>query len=126
VSLTGTIIVPTYTVSPTALAFGTQAVNTTSAAQTVTVTNTGTVAALTINSIAVTGGNVLGQFAQTNTCPASLAAGSSCTVSVTFKPTATGVKTSTLAVTVASPATSQSASLSGTGQWNRAGCGPMT
>jgi hypothetical protein len=120
VSLTGTIIVPTYTLSPTSLAFGTQTVNTTSAARAVTVTNTGTVAALTINSIAVTGGNVLGQYAQTNTCgpvfPASLAAGTTCTITVTFTPTATGVKTSTLAVTVAAPATSQSVSLSGTGQ----------
>ena len=73
-SLSGTIIVPTYTLSPTSLAFGTQAVNTTSAARTVTVTNTGSVAALGITTIAVTGGNVLGQYAQTHNCPASLAA----------------------------------------------------
>ena len=116
VSLSGTIIVPTYTLSPTSLAFGTQAVNTTSAPRTVTVTNTGTVAALGFTTIAISGGNVLGQYAQTNNCPASLAAGATCTVNVTFTPTATGIKTSTLAVTVASPATSSSVSLSGTGQ----------
>ena len=33
---------------------------------------------------------VTGDFAQTNTCGASLAAHDSCTISVTFKPTAPG------------------------------------
>ncbi|HEV2424235.1 MAG TPA: MBG domain-containing protein [Terriglobia bacterium] len=117
VSLTGTVVVPTYTVSPTSLSFGNQTIHTTSAAQTVTVTNTGTVA-LIINSI-TRGGTNGSQFGQTNTCPiggAGLAGGSTCTINVTFTPTTRGAKSATLNVNPASPATTQSVSLSGTGQ----------
>jgi hypothetical protein len=113
VTLTGGVAVPTFTVSPTALAFGNQARNTTSAARSVTVTNTG-VAALTINNVAL-GGTNPGQFNRVNGCPASLTAGSSCTVSVTFRPTSAGPKAAVLNVTVAAPATSQAVPLSGTG-----------
>jgi hypothetical protein len=117
VPLTGTVVVPTYTVSPTTINFGNQTIRTTSAPQTVTVTNTGT-AALIINNITRTGANA-NQFAQTNTCPiggAGLAGGSSCTVNATFTPTTRGAKSASLNVNVASPATSTSVSLSGTGQ----------
>jgi len=51
----------------------------------VTLKNTGT-AILTISSIAITGTNA-GNFAQTHTCGSSLAAGASCGISVTFRPT---------------------------------------
>ena len=61
---------PGVSLSPTSLSFGNQNVNSTSPAQTVTLNNSGT-AALTINSISLTGTNS-GDFAQTNTCPASL------------------------------------------------------
>ncbi|MET9122027.1 discoidin domain-containing protein [Streptomyces sp. NPDC004528] len=81
------------TTSPGSLSFADQAVNTTSAPRTVTVTNSGTATAL------ITGVTAGGDFAQSNTCGASLAAGSSCTVSVTFRPTASGTRTGTLAVT---------------------------
>ena len=75
---------PLVSLSPTSLSFGSQAVNTTSAAQTVAVTNSGS-APLSFTSIAVTG-----PFAQSNTCTAAVAAGGSCTISVTYTPTATG------------------------------------
>jgi len=117
VSLTGTVVVPTYTVSPTTINFGNQTIRTTSTLQTVTVTNTGTVA-LIINNITRTGTNP-SQFAQTNTCPiggVGLAGGSSCTINATFTPTTRGAKSASLNVNVASPATSTSVSLSGTGQ----------
>ena len=71
------------------MSFGNENVGTTSSAQTVTVTNPGTTAA-SMSSIGVTG-----PFAQTNTCGTSLAAGASCTVSVTFAPTAAGAATGT-------------------------------
>jgi hypothetical protein len=56
-----------------------------------------------------------GDFLQTNGCGPSIAAGASCTVSVTFRHTATGTRTGTL--TVASSATNSPATvtLSGTG-----------
>jgi hypothetical protein len=85
---------PQYTVSPTILKFGDVAINTTSTAKTVTITNTGTVT-LPIASITIKGTNP-GQFAQTNNCPANLSVGSSCTVRVVFKPTSTGSKAATL------------------------------
>ena len=78
----------TVTVAPGLLSFGSQTVNTTSTAQTVTFTN-GTTAALTISSISFSGANG-SDFGETNTCPLSpltLAAGANCTLSVTFTPT---------------------------------------
>ena len=117
VALTGNIVVPTFTMSPAALAFGGQARLTVSAPRVVTVTNTGT-APLRINNVTRTGANP-GQFALTNTCgpfPATLAVGGSCTINVTFRPTTLGAKTASLRVGVAAPATSQSIPLSGTGQ----------
>jgi hypothetical protein len=124
IPLTGNVIVPTYTVSPVSVAFPNQAVNTTSGAHTVTVSNTGAVP-LTITNIALGGANA-NRFAQTNTCaasvfrpyPATLAAGASCTISVTFRPTTATTSTASLNVSVgggASPAQTQ-VPLTGTGQ----------
>jgi hypothetical protein len=59
--------------SPTSFAFGSQSVGTTSAAQTLTLSNTGK-AALSITSLGVKGTNA-SNFAQTNTCSKSLAVG---------------------------------------------------
>src|SRR6185369_2069643 len=78
-----------------------------SAAQAVTVTNSGTAAA------PVTAVSTSGDFSQTNTCGTSIAAGSSCTVSVKFTPTVAGARTGNLTVT-ASGITS-TVPLSGTG-----------
>ncbi|KWU17755.1 beta strand repeat-containing protein [Burkholderia cenocepacia] len=73
------------------LNFGSVKVATTSPAQGVTLRNTGNTA-LGVSSISNTG-----PFSITHDCPASVAAGSSCNVNVTFKPTvmgqATGVAT---------------------------------
>ena len=66
--------------SPTSLAFAARTVASTSPAQDVTITNTGTASA-TLGTIATTG-----DYAQTKTCATTLAAGASCTVSVTFTP----------------------------------------
>jgi hypothetical protein len=49
---------------------------------TTTLSNTGSTA-LSISSIAITGSAF---FSQTNTCGTSVAAGGSCTISVTFRP----------------------------------------
>jgi hypothetical protein len=114
VTLSGTIIVPTFTLAPGTLAFGTIVRNTTSASQPITVTNTGSVA-LTFTSIRTDGGSA-GQYTQNNNCGTSLAAGAFCTVNVTFAPTSRGLKNATLQVNVAAPATNASVTLSGTGQ----------
>ncbi len=103
----------TASVSPTSLAFGNQTVGTTSAAQSVTLSNTGS-STLTISSITFTGTNA-SDFAQTNTCGSSLAANTNCTIHVTFTPAATGSRSATLSVTDNASNSPQTTSLSGTG-----------
>lgn len=73
--------------------FGEQAVGTTSAAQVMALTNTGTVP-YPLQSIAVDG-----DFSVTHDCGTSLAAGSSCKLSVKFSPTSIGARSGTLTVT---------------------------
>ncbi|WP_084701829.1 discoidin domain-containing protein [Streptacidiphilus anmyonensis] len=97
------------TASPSSLTFGPVTAGTTSAAQTVTVTNPGGVAA-TITSVGVSG-----PFSQTNTCGTSLAAGASCTVSVQFSPTTSGAASGTLSVAGSAPNSPLNVGLSGTG-----------
>ena len=84
-------------VDPASLAFSSQPVGTTSAVQTVTLSNTGD-APLSITGMAVTGTDAA-MFIHTTTCASSLPAGQSCTVSLTFKPTSSGAKTGTLSLT---------------------------
>jgi len=100
--------------SPSSLTFAAQTVGTTSAAKTVTLTNLGTTA-LTITSISITGTNAT-DFSQTHTCGSSLAAGASCTMSVKFKPTATGARTASLSVADNASGSPQTVKLTGTGQ----------
>src|SRR5258706_14856863 len=100
---------PTASLSPTSLTFASQNVGTTSAAQTITLSNGGT-AALSITSIAASG-----DYAQTNTCGTSVAAGANCTISVTFTPTAAGTRTDTITVTDNAAGSPQTSSLTGTG-----------
>ncbi len=111
VTLTG--VGTTAKLTPTSLSFGTVTTGTSSTAKTVTLKNVGT-ASLTISGIAITGTNA-GDFSQTHTCGSSLAAGASCTMSVTFKPTATGTRSATLGVTDGGGGSPQSVTLSGTG-----------
>ena len=118
VALTGTGAAGTSTVTltPTSLTFTSQAVGTTSASQSSTLRNTGAVP-LTISSIAIAGTNS-GDYAQTNTCPVSpstLAVNATCTISVTFKPTATGTRTANVAVTDNATGSPQRLTLTGTG-----------
>jgi len=98
---------PGVSLSPTSLSFGSQLLGSASAPQTITLTNTGS-SALTITSIATSG-----DFAQTNNCGSSIAANGSCTVSVTFHPSATGNRTGSL--TVNAGGITNTVSLSGTG-----------
>jgi hypothetical protein len=95
--------------TPKLIAFANQPTNSTSVASTVTVTNNETA------PITMTGITASAPFAQTNSCPGSLGVGQSCTVSVTFAPTAAQYYTSTLSIadnTVTSPHT---VSLTGNG-----------
>jgi hypothetical protein len=113
---TGASAGPTVSLSPSSLSFGSQLVGSTSAAQSVTLTNSGN-AGLSISNIAL-GGTNAGDFAQTNTCPSgstTLAAGASCSISVTFAPSAAGTRSASLQITDNASGSPQSVALSGTG-----------
>ncbi len=116
VSLTGTGTAQPATVflSPATVAFGNQAINTTSPAKTVTLTNN---SAATLNAIAISiGGTSASLFAQSaTTCGATLAVGASCTISVTFTPTSATAATATLSVADSDASSPQTAALTGTG-----------
>jgi hypothetical protein len=116
VALSGTGVVPTVTLSPASLSFGSQTLNTSSSATPLTITNNGP-GGLTISGIGIGGANSV-DYAQTNNCPvspATLAASSSCTVNVTFTPTVAGASSASLNITDNGASSPQSASLSGTG-----------
>ena len=104
---------PLASLSSTSLNFGNQLVGTTSAANTVTLSNPSGLA-LTISSLVVTGTNAA-DFSQTNTCGTGLAIGASCTFTVTFKPTQTGLRTASVTITDNAGGSPQTISLSGTG-----------
>jgi hypothetical protein len=111
VNLTGTGAV--VSVSPTSLGFGSVPLQTTSAGKTVTVFNS-TLGPLSISSIAIT--TLATDYAQTNTCPASLAPGASCVVTVSLTPTAAGSRPGQLRITYG--ATAINVALSGNGTFN--------
>jgi trimeric autotransporter adhesin len=115
IALTGTGVATAAVVSlnPTSLTFTSQNTGTTSAAKTVTLTNTGN-ATLNITSIAV-GGTNPGDFAQTNTCGTSVAASGTCTISVTFSPTAAGARAASVLLADNANGSPQSIPLTGVG-----------
>ena len=100
------------TFSPTTpLRFHQQAVGTTSAPLTITLTNNGTTS-LTIASTKVTG-----QFnlSSATTCGQSVAPGGNCAISVTFSPTSSEVKSGTILIRDSASSKAQVIMLSGTG-----------
>jgi hypothetical protein len=104
----------TVAASPASLSFSPQDVGTTSSAQTVTLSNRA-ITPLPIASISVTGTDAA-DFAATDNCGGSVAAGSSCTIDVTFTPTAGGTRTATLSIADSALGNPQTVSLTGTGQ----------
>ena len=71
-------------------------------------------ATLSISGITI-GGTNPGDFAQTNSCSSSLAAGASCAISVTFTPPTTGSRSASLSVIDNATGSPQTVSLTGTG-----------
>lgn len=94
---------------PTSLTFPSLQLNQTSSAQTVTLTNQGN-ATLTINNI-----SIVGDYAQTDNCAASLGIGSSCAFQVTFTPTQGGARTGTLSISDSAPGSPHTVTLTGSG-----------
>jgi len=105
------------TLTPPNLIFNSQVAGTTSAPQTINVTNPGTTP-VTLTSIALTGPN-LSDFTLVNSCPqspATLAGGATCGLQLAFKPVATGGLTAFVTITSTNglASSTQSAPLSGT------------
>ena len=104
---------PNASLSPNSLTFTAQAIGTASSTQAVTLSNSGT-AALAISTLVITGANS-SDFAQANNCGSSVAAGASCAIGVTFKPSAAGARTSNLTITDSATGSPQTVVISGTG-----------
>ena len=120
--------VATLSVSATQLSFGNQAIGTTSAAQTVTLSNIGTgpfTPQADESSFLNITGNQAGDFTQSNNCGVSLSPGSSCTITVNFLPDAPISATAFLSFTGPATNSPQLVQLTGTGT-GPAGSGSST
>jgi subtilisin family serine protease len=112
VALSGTGASGSFTRSAQSVAFGTVKLATTATGSRVTITNSGTLALQFIStSIYATGTG----FAQTNTCPATLAPRATCTITPTFRPTIAGVRSGSISI-VPKGAALATVLLSGTGK----------
>ena len=115
-SLAVTVTPPPTTVvsvSPLALQYPNQPLNIASAPKAIRLSNSGT-QPLLISTITMVGTNP-GDFAQTNDCGTTVAPTASCTISVTFKPTAIGQRTATMQISDNAATSPQQVSLGGTG-----------
>jgi pseudomonalisin len=106
---------PSAFLSSSSIAFGNQLVGSMSPSQTVTLTNNGN-APLNISAISVQGTNS-GDFPATTTCqhPGTLAAGQNCVLTVTFEPSAAGIRTASIAISDNAPESPQTIAVSGNG-----------
>jgi hypothetical protein len=102
-----------FSVSSTNVSFGSQAVGTTSTAQSATLIDVGN-ATLTFSTIQVTGPNA-GDFTLTGNCGSSLAPQGQCTLNVTFTPGAPGARTASVVFTDNAAGSPQIVSLTGQG-----------
>ncbi len=105
----GTSGQPAVNLSTTAVAFEDQGISTTSAPKTVTLTNAGNA------TVALGGVEVTGDFSQTNDCGLTLAPGATCTLHITFSPTAVGPRSGKILIRSDAEGSPHTVSLSGTG-----------
>jgi hypothetical protein len=97
--------------SAVSLNFGFLQIGLTSPMQTITVNN------VSSHAVAFTGIAATGDYAQSNTCPASLGAGQNCTISISFAPLQAGIRTGAVTLTDNSPGSpKQTIALTGTGE----------
>jgi hypothetical protein len=100
---------PVIGLTPTSLTFAAEKVGTFSSPQMVTIDNPGATP-LKVTSITLTG-----DYSETNNCPAKLTVGKSCTINVTFSPTATGTRTGVLSIKDSALSSVQKITLKGSG-----------
>ena len=109
ISLTGDALGAVAVLTAANLAFSAQPVESSGAAQAVTLRNTGNVD-LTVGNV-----QIAGDFIQSNNCPATLAANASCVVNITFTPTAPGARNGSLTITDSAVGSPQTVNLVGVG-----------
>jgi hypothetical protein len=109
IRLSGSGLGAVVTLTPSSLLFSSTTVGASSTAQAITLANNGN-AILNISSV-----QVAGDYTQTNNCPASLSAASTCTINVTFTPTTSGTRSGTLTISDSAAGASQTVALSGSG-----------
>jgi uncharacterized repeat protein (TIGR02543 family) len=115
---------PVVTLSTTAINFGGQFINTSSAAATVTLTNSGATA-LSISSVTVLGDS--SEFSQTNNCASTIAPNTSCSFSISFTPSSAGIgRSASLAITDNASGSPHVVSLTGVGTSFGLGVAPRT
>jgi len=103
----------TTTLSSSSLNFGVLQIGSTSASQTVTVTNASS------HSVTFTSITSSGDFPESNTCPSTLNAGLNCTITVAFKPAAAGTRTGAVTLKDNDPGSpTQTIALTGIGTTN--------
>ncbi len=113
VALSGVgVLSPRASLSSTNLTFGSQTIGSTSGAQVITLTSSGSLA-LPISSAVLSGPNAA-DFKFTTTCSGTLATGSTCKASVTFSPSASGSRTALLVFTDGAPDSPETVSITGT------------
>jgi len=108
IPVTGTAILPVLSESPAELQFSYQQVGTTSAPQTLQITNTGA-------GPLVWGASTQGDFLQTNNCPEPIPQGANCTMNVTFSPLVSGSESGRVTLTNSSTGTQSAVALTGIG-----------
>ncbi len=113
VTLSGSGTVPVAALSPTSLTFSGTTVGTSAATKNITLSNTGG-APMTVTGITLTGTGAT-SFSQTNTCAQGVAAGSNCTITVTFSPKASGALSAAINVADNATGSPQKVTLTGTG-----------
>jgi hypothetical protein len=109
IGLSGSGLGASVSLTPVGLTFPSTLVGGNSASQTLALTNSGN-ATLSISSIAASG-----DYSQTDNCPATLSAGSSCTVNAVFTPTGAGIRIGAVTIADSALGSPQSVGLTGTG-----------
>lgn len=112
-ALTGVAGTVEYSLSPSAVTFPVRSINTTSIPMTVTLTSNGT-QTVNVSNISISGA-VNGNFTQTNDC-SSVPADTSCSINITFAPTATGTQSATLQIMSNATGSQTTISISGSAQ----------
>ena len=122
VSLSGTGAQPALSLSTSSVDFGGQGVGEASAAKNVTITNSGT-ADLHVSAVS-TGGTNAGDFSASPSGCGTVTPTGTCTIAVTFSPSAPAGRSATLSIVSDSPSNPDQVSLSGTGLDSRFSLSP--